>query len=87
VPVGRARPLKVRSVELTVTEAQATQLRTDPTSGLYFDWSPETERYHGHIDNAKLPEAPPMIFFPTSLSEPPPRAGPEMDPVAKVLDK
>jgi hypothetical protein len=85
VLVGRARPMKLRTVELTVTEPQATALNEDPTSGLYFDWSPETGRYHGHIDNAKLPDLPPpMILF----AHPPPElVPPKLDPPAKAVDK
>ena len=74
VLVGQSRPLELRSVELTVGESQAAELCGDPTSGLYFDWSPETGRYHGHIDHAKLPESPPMLFVAPYPSEPTPQA-------------
>lgn len=85
VVVGRTRPMKLRAVELTVTDAQAAALNEDPTSGLYFDWSPETGRYHGHIDNAKLPDLPPpMILFAPPLPEPAP-VKPEV--VAKAVEK
>lgn len=94
VLVGRARPLRLRSVEVQVTEDQARGLNEDPTSGLYFDWSPETGRYHGHLDHARLPEerAPsaqswplPMLLFPSALKEPT-KETPASEPAAKAVD-
>ncbi len=87
VLVGRTRPLKLRSVELTLTEMQAARLHDDATAGLYFDWSPETGRYHGHIDNAKLPDPPAMILFPQSPSNEPGRSKHETESPMKTLDK
>jgi hypothetical protein len=57
VLVGGTHRLKLRSIDLVVSEGQAARLAADKQSGLYFDWSPETARYHSHIDNARLPES------------------------------
>ena len=66
--------MKLREIEVQVTEAQAAQLSGDVRRGLYFDWSPETQRFHGHIDSAKLPDPAPLLFLtaesPTSKPEP-----------------
>jgi len=71
VLVGGHGSLRLGAVEVQVTEAQATQLGGDTRCGLYFDWSPETRRFHGHIDNARLPDPSPLLFF---ASGDPPKA-------------
>jgi hypothetical protein len=81
VVVGRTRPQRLTSVELTVTESQAAALRDTKGTGLYFDWSPETGRYHGHVDNARPRD--PLPFFLMSPEPPNPNALPpasEEDP-------
>jgi hypothetical protein len=62
VIVGIAEPVQLRKLELHVTDAQATELGGDTRRGLYFDWSPDTGRFHGHIDNAKPPDPSPLFF-------------------------
>ena len=74
VVVGQIGSLKLHELELQVTEAQAAQLGSNTRCGLYFDWSPETRRFHGHIDNARPPD-PSSLFFVTELS----KAGREPD--------
>ncbi len=61
--------MKLREIEVQVTEAQAAQLGGDTRCGLYFDWSPETRRFHGHIDNARLPDPSPLFFVTTEPSK------------------
>lgn len=63
VVVGQRKPLLLRSVELTVNDADASRLANDNSVGLYFDWSPETLRWNGHVDNARPPEPPPSPVF------------------------
>ena len=55
VVVGVANTVKLRTLHLEVTEAQAVRLAGGNRSGLYFDWSPEAGRYSSHIDHARLP--------------------------------
>lgn len=48
----------------------AAALDSNVKCGLYFDWSPETGRYHGHVDKSKLPELPPpVVLLAQALSE------------------
>jgi hypothetical protein len=60
VLVGESRPRRLGLIKLAVSDLEAARLREDQTSGLYFDWSPDTGRYSTHIDQARLPEPPPM---------------------------
>jgi|SRR5450631_1925642 len=59
VLVGQSRPHRLGLIKLAVSDLEAARLREDQTSGLYFDWSPDTGCYSTHIDQAKLPEPPP----------------------------
>jgi hypothetical protein len=61
IVVGRSKPHRLASIVLSVSDSQADRLRDDKTAGLYFDWSPETGRYHGHIDQARQPD--PLPFY------------------------
>ena len=56
VVIGRKHPLRLQSIELQVTEGQSKGLSGDTRTGLYFDWSPETRRFVGHLDDARLKE-------------------------------
>lgn len=71
VMVGRKRPMKLREFEVQVTEAHAAELRGDARRGLYFDWSPETQRFHGHIDNARPPDPGPLFLLAADIPEGP----------------
>ena len=51
------KTLPLRSIAVSVTERAATELQ-DPDYGLYFDWGPDAERYHAHVDKRKPPRAP-----------------------------
>jgi hypothetical protein len=72
--VGRRRPVKLREIEVQVSEAQSQQLRGDTRHGLYFDWSPETQRFRGHIDNARPPDPAPLLFLAANLPAPKPES-------------
>lgn len=67
VIVGDARPTKLTTIEISVSEAQAATLHDNKTAGLYFDWSPETGRYVSHLNNARLPDPPPFLLFADGL--------------------
>jgi hypothetical protein len=56
VVIGRTNPFRLRSIALQVTEAQSRELTADKPIGLYFDWSPETQSFSGHLDRARPPE-------------------------------
>ena len=46
--VGRAKALLLATVKLTVAERVAAELQ-DNQSGAYFDWGPDSQRYHAHV--------------------------------------
>jgi hypothetical protein len=79
VVVGQTGPVKLREIEVQVTEAQAAQLGGDARCGLYFDWSPETRRFHGHIDNARLPDPGPLSFLAAESLKSKPEPKPALD--------
>ncbi len=47
--VGFSKPLHLHSVNLTVS-AEAAELLRDEECGLYFDWGPDSQRYHPHVE-------------------------------------
>jgi len=51
--VGKGTPKELMTIALTISESQASQL-TEPNTGIYFDWGPDQQAYHSHID--KKPE-------------------------------
>ena len=51
--VGQGTPKELMTIALTISESQASQL-TEPNTGIYFDWGPDQQAYHSHID--KKPE-------------------------------
>jgi hypothetical protein len=51
--VGEGTPRELMTIALTISESQASQLN-EPNTGIYFDWGPDQQAYHAHID--KKPE-------------------------------
>lgn len=51
--VGRKRPLQLSVVNLFISEQVAKKLE-DGDSGVYFDWGPDSQRYHAYV--RKRPE-------------------------------
>jgi hypothetical protein len=47
--VGERVPKELIVINLAVSESQAMQLAT-PQTGIYFDWGPDQQSYHSHID-------------------------------------
>jgi hypothetical protein len=48
--VGANAPKELMSIPLSISEAQAQALAT-PQTGIFFDWGPDQQNYHPHIDN------------------------------------
>lgn len=46
-------PIKMFTVELDVTEHQAAKIK-EGRYGLYFDWGPESNKYHAHLSQSKI---------------------------------
>lgn len=64
--LGNRKNIELLSQELEVPSEMATELATAPDAGLYFDWGPESLRYHQHIERKP----------PTMLSDGPLELGP-----------
>jgi len=52
--VGKSKPNKLSQLNLEITDAQAKSLNESNT-GLYYDWGPDQQSYHAHIN--KKPES------------------------------
>ena len=47
--VGSTTCHELATINLTISETQAAQL-TEPNTGIYYDWGPDQQCYHSHID-------------------------------------
>lgn len=65
--LGDARPVKLLSQRLHVTDAEAVAL-ADPRNGLYFDWGPDAGRYLPHVDKGEPPPDPAEMLRMLGLS-------------------
>lgn len=45
-----SQPRRLQDVRVSISEIQADQLR-GPTCGVYFDWGPDQQAYHSHIED------------------------------------
>ena len=58
--VSDQAPLQLAQVSLTITESQAQELwNTD--AGIYFDWGPDQQAYHAHVEIKKPMPLPPWL--------------------------
>ncbi|MEX0776640.1 MAG: hypothetical protein WD042_13135 [Phycisphaeraceae bacterium] len=57
---GSTQPNKLFSVQLAIDEGIADQLK-NPEMGLYYDWGPESARYHAHVRPRPKPALPDFI--------------------------
>jgi hypothetical protein len=57
---GANQPNKLFTVQLSIDSEFATQLKK-PGMGLYFDWGPESGRYHPHVRHRSKHELPDFI--------------------------
>jgi hypothetical protein len=48
--VGSQNPIELTSINLQITEFQASQLSSTPNTGIYFDWGPDQQNYHSHTE-------------------------------------
>jgi hypothetical protein len=61
VVAGDSAPRKLTTIQLLLTAEFASKLE-DPSAGLYFDWGPDSLRYHPHIDRKPESMIPPGLF-------------------------
>ncbi len=47
--VGEPTTQELASIYLEITDSQATELMK-PNMGIYFDWGPDQQRYHSHLE-------------------------------------
>jgi hypothetical protein len=47
--VGVRAPLELSNINLFISESHAAQL-SKPLTGIFFDWGPDQQSYHPHID-------------------------------------
>ncbi|MEW6207959.1 MAG: hypothetical protein AB1631_06310 [Acidobacteriota bacterium] len=47
--VGEKTAKELMAINLVISESQALRL-SDPNTGIYFDWGPDQQSYHAHID-------------------------------------
>src|SRR5262245_50104703 len=66
--VGIRRPVLLGVTELDIADGVAQALR-DQDTGLYFDWGPESARYHPHVRAASKAALPPPLVALVGTSE------------------
>lgn len=56
-----AEPKMLNELRLRISDAHATRL-DDPAAGIYFDWGPDQQAYHSHVEKKKVPPMPKWLF-------------------------
>jgi hypothetical protein len=59
--VGDTRHIKLLTIRLSLAEHLASQLENS-RAGAYFDWGPDSQNYHAHIDLKPEPKLPPGLL-------------------------
>ena len=54
-------PQQLAQIVLTISESQARELERDD-AGIYFDWGPDQQAYHAHIEIRKPAPLPPWLL-------------------------
>ncbi len=47
--VGEGEPKELMAINFVISESQALRL-SEPNTGIYYDWGPDQQSYHSHID-------------------------------------
>ncbi len=58
--VSDKEPLQLAQVSLTISESQAQELK-NADAGIYFDWGPDQQAYHAHVEIKKPKPLPPWL--------------------------
>jgi len=64
-----ARPTELAAVTLQISQAQAEQLWSDD-AGIYFDWGPDQQAYHAHVDARPPMPVPEFLVGPAQADLP-----------------
>jgi len=54
-------PKQLAEVRLAISETNA-KLLEDPNAGIYFDWGPDQQQYHPHVDKREPRPMPKWLF-------------------------
>lgn len=54
--VGQQSPTELKTIQLSISEPIAKEL-SEPNTGVFFDWSPDKQVYHAHVDKRSSKEA------------------------------
>ncbi len=60
-------PRELAHIGLSISESQAAELRKDD-AGIYFDWGPDQQAYHAHVEIKKPQPLPPWLLEADSAS-------------------
>lgn len=55
--VGAASPIELLAIGLSISEAQGDAL-AEPNTGIYFDWGPDLQGYHAHLETKQIASDP-----------------------------
>lgn len=61
--VGVQRPTELADVTLQISQSHAEQLWADD-AGIYFDWGPDQQAYHAHVETRPSMPMPAFLFGP-----------------------
>ena len=59
--VADRNPRELACLQLAITESQARELESDD-AGIYFDWGPDQQAYHAHVEIRKPKPLPPWLL-------------------------
>ena len=59
--VADRSPRQLAQIALSISESHADRLKNDD-AGIYFDWGPDQQAYHAHVEIRKPDPIPPWLF-------------------------
>ena len=59
--VGSEKEIYLSKIDLHISD-QIEKLLEEPETGLYFDWGPDSQKYHPHVDKKREPKFPSEIL-------------------------
>lgn len=59
--ISDAEPRKLAELRLRLTDSHA-KLLEDVAAGIYFDWGPDQQAYHSHVEKKRTPPMPKWLF-------------------------
>jgi hypothetical protein len=67
--VADAAPRELSSVRVSISDGHAAQL-SKPDVGIYFDWGPDQQAYHAHVEERRPKPLPPWLLEAASAAAP-----------------